>query len=409
MSTLVAGHSVRNHLHCRAGFLRKAVRTYLTSTRCLTLATALTLAITSSLSIASAQNNRSHPYMTSNAIATNHVLLERADKDFDNVAFEWLVESLSQEHNLLLWCDRRVARDMQVTVKRLASNNQIATLEQQLGEAAKQVDAAILPMDGVVAIVPRSKRDAIACAYWQLLQSKKGSTFGRLETKPFQWNDGAVASDIVERFLSDSMQDARLTPMIEHDLWRAFEFRKCSIASISVCLLSGFDLYLAESENSLQIVPLPSAESLPVEWDYRQTDFDKLSEQERKAWKARWPDSKGTRVLSPPVTRIVATVMAHRDLIQPLLPAPKVRPKNSRDGKALITGEVKADFENVMKWVANTGSLEFYPLPLSPKLAKKEIDLKVKDVTLDDLLRLVAKQASIELRREGKRVQIVEP
>lgn len=352
-----------------------------------------------------------HPYLSPGAIATTQVLLSPNESRSENASLEWLLERTAKENGLNIWCDRRIARDTLVTIKPTDDERSMATIEQSLSAACDQVDAAILPLDGVIAIVPKSKRDILATVYWKLIVSKKLNALAMSKSKQKPWTKGAQASDLLEQFRSVHLPSISQIPEIEHDLWPAFDFREATVASVSVCLLGGFDLCLVESEQGLVIEPLSEWEAslgqdVLVEWLYDQKMIDRTKEEDRKAWKLRWPDSKGIRSVKPLGSRMTATAMAHYDFAKLLTPP---RPKPTKNSTKVFSGTIKADLPRLLDWMSNQFQLEFYPLPLPAEYATKQIDLDVKEITMDELLSLVAKKASIEFKKSGKRVEVVFP
>jgi len=352
-----------------------------------------------------------HPFMTPNAIVTAHALQSPNESDFEDTTFEWLLESTAKENDLSIWCDRRISRDKLITIKRKDGEQSLDTIEQLLSAACDKVDAAILPMDGVVAVVPKSKRDLLATVYWKLLQSKKTGLVAGAISKQTSWDDGAIASDLLEQFRSVHLPSISSIPEVEYDLWPAFRFQKASIASVSVCLLSSFDLCLVESEQGPVIQSLADFESsiergALVEWLYEQKEVDRTKEEDRKAWKQRWTDSKVGRSVKPVGFRVNATVMAHYDFVRLLIPP---RPKRTKSNAKVFSGEIKSDLQRLLGWISNRSQLEFHPLPLPPEYASKEIRLNVQKVTMEELLELVSKQALIEFKKTGERVEIILP
>lgn len=110
--------------------------------------------------------------------------------------------------------------------------------------------------------------------------------------------------------------------------------------------------------------------------------------------------------MKPFGSRMTATAMAHYDFAKLLTPP---RPKPTKNSTKVFSGTIKADLPRLLDWMSNQFQLEFYPLPLPTEYATKQIDLDVKEITMDELLSLVAKKASIEFKKSGKRVEVVFP
>ena len=143
-----------------------------------------------------------------------------------------------------------------------------------------------------------------------------------------------------------------------------------------------------------------------VEWVYDSKEFNRMKEQDRKEWKQRWPESTESRNAKSPGVRINASAIAHRELAQFLIPQ---RPKAPKTASSVFSGEINSQLKPLLEWIANRNKIEFHPLPLPTEYATKTISLNVKNVTVDELLDLVAKDAAIEFKKSGNRVEIVLP
>lgn len=416
MTTLVARRAFRNLPSCKQSLFANAFKSCLTESTVVTLRSRLIKLVATYIvalmgqSLALAQVSP-HPFMTPRAVATLHALQSPNAPDFENGSFEWLLERSAQENEVSIWCDRRIARDTILSLKKADQGQAFETIEQLLSTACDQVDAALLPMDGVVAVVPKANRDLLAAAYWNLLTSKNSSWTANSIAMPLSWTKGTSALDILDQFRRLHLPTISTSPKVEYDLWPAFQFQKVSVAAVSICLLGSFDLCLTEGDQGLEIKSLTDFESsmergVLVDWLYEQKQVDRTNQDSRKAWKQRWPDSVGTRSIKPPGSQISARAMAHYDFAKLLNPP---RPKQAPNSTQVFSGEVRADLPRLLSWISNRYQLEFFPLPLPPDYAAKEIKLNVQKVTMDELLDLVAKEAAIEFKKFGKRVEIVIP
>lgn len=344
----------------------------------------------------------SHPSMTAASIALQQ-RLQSPCRTYVSAPFESLLEVISKEQGIPIWIDRRIAKDTKIEIEK-----QEETLETFLTRAAASVDGALVPVDGVLVIVPKLKQASIEAAYWRLCESRAGSSLTRMDSTPFGWPEASVPSKIFNEFVGRYGLQELNEATLEYDLWKKFEFRKSSPASISVCLLSGFGLCLADENNHLKIVSLERSgnDAFNVTWLYKASEVKRIGEGYWREWLARWPDavSKTTKTGD---YHIQAPVAAHRDLVRPLFPVKK--PDTKKQGISVFSGPLKGELEVVIRSLAVQAQLEFAPLPLPPKLGSKTIDITLNNSTIDDILKLIGKESGLEFRKTGQRVEIVLP
>ncbi len=324
----------------------------------------------------------------------------------ENITLEVLLDSISSAYEIRIWCDRRIARDTPVTIERREE-----TLESFLNRAIANADAAIIPLGGVLLVCPKSKRDEIEAAHWRLAVSRSASTLRPLGTRTLGWPDGYVASAAFQEFATRCLPDANLILNSERDIWREFEFPKTTTAAtISICLLSGFDLCLAEQEGKLAIAPIANPNSI-VEWTYSKEDIKRIGEAAWKGWRERWPDATSAKSTKPEGWRVSATAASHRDLIGPLIPKRKwEKPKPSEvglDRKGFSQNINDEELERVIRSLAAATKLDFYPLPLPASLESKKVTMKLDKAPLDAILKEITKQCGVRFRRDGQRVEII--
>ena len=176
---------------------------------------------------------------------------------------------------------------------------------------------------------------------------------------------------------------------------------------MGTCLLSGFELCLEATDKRIQISSLDDGEQRRlVEWTYTKDTLDKIGDEQCKTWRSHWPTAEIKADKNRNRT-ITASVQAHRELIRPLIPIKKFERKN--DSQLVYSGRLPGTLEDVLLGFGTQAKLEFYPLPLPPQIAGKEIDISLNKASVDEALRLIGNQAKLEFRREGKKVEIIFP
>jgi len=395
---------IRNHHPERVCFLNKSHCKHLTTQPAVTLLAVIAWFTVCLHTNSNGQSASTHPYLTASAIALHQQLQSPCEQMVKNDQLESLLSAMAENAKIQIWFDRRISRDRTISLK-----EKTETLEGFLSRVVEQVDGDIIPLQGILMISPKEKRDAIEAAYWRLLQSNTSPELTRIDREPFQWSDAATGSEVLESFFSRYVAKLATKPEVELDLWQAHVFKKIPPTSLSVCLLSGFDLALGEKNGESFVFKLSEPErdqdgNFQVEWVYTKTDIAKIGKAYWTDWKTRWPESRSKEKQAG--WQVTATPQSHRDLVRPLIPIKKAEKKTS-SGK--FSGPIRGQLERVLATLSNQFRLEFSPLPLPPNVAIKDIDMNLNNSTLDDILREIEKQAGIELRRTDQKVQILFP
>ena len=402
--TLVADRSLRNQLVEQEWKLVKALRATLTTHWSLTLSP-LSMLVFALLSNQVLAQSSSHPFLTPQAVAVQQLLQAPCEQGSDPKSIESLLDGISLAYEMPIWCDRRIARDLVVTMERREES-----LGSYLNRSISQVDAVLIPLSGVILVCPKKHADEIETAYWKLSASRTANLLRTLGAKPFGWPDGSVVSEILKEFELRCAPDSKWNVQIERDIWRAFEFPKTTAStSICICLLSGFDLCLSEQNGNAELVPIASL-GTQVEWNYSKEDVRKIGESAWKAWRTQWPDAEVTKTTKPDGWRVSATPASHRELIGPLIPKKKWdKPKASEVGvdQKTFSGPLEGELERVLRSLAAQTKLDFYPFPLPASLESKRVQLKLDKAKLDDILKEITNQCGVRFRRDGKRVEII--
>ncbi len=399
--TLLTPDSLRNQLICQEYKLAKADCSHLTMNRSVTLALFALFVFASIPMQAFSQNESNHPCLSASAIQIQQVLQAPCEQSFESQSLELMLDNIAAAYSVPIWCDRRIARDTAISMDRRDE-----TLESFLNRAVDKVDAVLIPLDGVIMVVPSAKRDEIEANYWRLAVSPSAKKMRSAGAKPFGWPDGSVALSVIQDFSTRCAPDANLEFKIEHDIWRGFEFRKTtSAAAISACLLSGFDLCLADREGVLAVTPIQPVDP-NVAWTYSSEEIEKkIGSVAWKEWRAQWPSASISKSAKPAGWRVTATVAAHWDLIRPLIPKKKwEKPKLEQKG---FTATMEGELDYVIRSLAAGAKLEFFPLPLSANHKSKPIKMQLNNSPVDDILKEITKQSGVQFKRQGNRVEIL--
>ncbi len=404
--TLITPGLVRNQFIEQEFNLKKASSTHLTTNRSVTLGLIVLLLLFVEPMHAYGQSTTSHPCLSPYAIAIQQTLQAPCEQVVENASLESLLDSISSAYEIPIWCDRRITRDTLVTLEKRDE-----TLESFLKRAVEKVDAVLIPLAGVVMVASKTQGDTIEAAHWRLVVSRSANSMKPMGSKPFGWSDGSVASTVIQDFASRCIPDAKLDIKMEHDIWRAFEFRKLTTpATIGTCLLSGFDLCIVDQDGKLNLAPISTVDSV-VTWTYSSEEIQKkIGESAWKAWRQRWPSATIAKSTKPEGWRVTGTVASHRDLIVPMIPKKKwEKPKPSEIGldKKGFSGALEGELELVLRSLAAQTKLDFFPIPLPASLETKKVKLKLDKTPLDDILKEITKQCGVRFIRNGQRVEII--
>lgn len=357
----------------------------------------------------STTNSTSHPYRTANATIAIQTLNAPCDQIVDRVPLGELLEQLATAYKTELLCDRRVAIDQPISIP-----DRTKTLRELLEKSADQVHCDIAIFDKLIVLVPSQHRDAIEQSYWNLLALGPNHAINRVDKKVFEWQDGAVAHDVIQTLLERYKLGAVTIPPLPFDVWRARQFRDVTPSALCTYLLGGFELGLEATEaansNDFTIAKL-SDEELPfVEWIYDDdTIKNKIGPKAWQAWREKWPKAS-VEQLKPQGDnkrkgwRIRTTAASHRDLIEPLIPPKKW--ETPPGIKKQFSGKFSGRLDDVVMALAQAASLTIAPWPLPDNVARTEINLSIKDATIDAILVDISKQTGFDLKRSGNQIVV---
>jgi hypothetical protein len=410
MITLIATQALRNHLNRfnhQETILEKRSRKFLTTSRMRTLAISL-LALLFMLhplltSNGCSQDIQKHPCLTGPVITMQQWLQAPFEQPVQHTLIS-LIEMVSEEYQIVIWCDRSIPKDVLIQL-----DSQQETLGGMLDRALAGIEAVVVPLDGVLMILPKAKQDMAEAAHWKIVLSPIASKLNRLDPTPFRWTAESEAAPLIAEYLQRYSIRSDTAAPVEHDIWRAFDFRKATPATIGACLLSGFDQCLVVEQQQIQVGKLSedsenALEAALVSWSYARDAIQRIGEERWRQWRTKWPAAVVSKSEGKDYV-VKCSVAAHRDLVQTFVPVKKFEKKPT--AVAQYSGKLAGELEGILRAFAVKAKLDISPLPLPPKLASKIIEVNLNKATVDEALRLIGLQAGIEFRRDGKRVEIV--
>lgn len=352
-----------------------------------------------------ALGQETHPYQTASSIALTSSLQKNWQSKNLRMPLLDVIAQWRIGYSTPVWLDRRIPKDTELVL-----SESWTTLGESIAGVAEQIDADAAYIDGVVMIVPKGIAAHLETAYWSLAVSKIPQSWLRIEETVLSWEEGAVASDVLqafcERFPLIDFEPAQL----EHDIWGAMSLDKTSPLVAAIGLLSNFDLQPVLRDEGISVAPIDkdvAPERVP--WEYR-TEIAKLGKERWQEWRGRWSDIEVRRVGEESKTRwmIVAPVSAHRELVRPLAPPPK-NPIISDGSNVRYTGRYRGELQAILNSLAKQKQLQLEMPDLPQTVLRQELDLVFEQVTFDEILNRISNASGLQLRSDGIRLQVTSP
>jgi len=373
-----------------------------------------------------------HPFRTPQSIALTSHLQSPYRGSVDRLPIlDWLRE-ISLKHEVSVWLDRSIPSDHEIAL----SPRDDRTLLAAIDEVAEQLHAGVAIYDHVIAIVPKEKAASIEVAYWKLFETSLSPLVWRADDIEFGWEDGSRFTQVWDSFhqkfpllIADPDRSSndlaipkdRQRGAGDHrvdgleDIWREAQFQNTSPAAIALSLLSGFDRMLqadAASTNGLLIVPLRmETATSDVAWDYRD-EIEKVGRDRWKEWRQRWPNIEVSRREgnNPASWSIVAPPRAHWELVAYLAPKwePK-KPKSLDRSLKRYTGVYRGELQRILEGFATQSSLRLSLTNLPQKIARKEIEIRFEQASMDEIIAKLSEASGIRIRRKDDELVVEYP
>ena len=168
------------------------------------------------------------------------------------------------------------------------------------------------------------------------------------------------------------------------------------------CLLAGFNSSLqVDPQKRWQVTELPEASDVVFVYTKQ---LAKINAKRLEEWRIHWPAAKVLKLRSG-ATSVTAPVDAHRELIAAGIHIKVEQPNNDSPWSLEYRGELG----RLLEAIAKQFELKIAPWPVPPELAKKHIEIKVKDAPIDNLLEAISKQAGITFVRVDNNVTFTIP
>jgi hypothetical protein len=338
-----------------------------------------------------------HPLLTDEFIATYQKLQAPWQQHVESPLSD-AMNAVSTAYGLKVWIDPSLPRDRVI----VATKNE-ATFSDMLGVVAKSIGAEVVPLEGIVMLVPSERASAIWSQYCRDRVTASGTAWIRPTTAKMEWETGASSVAILKRFCTNYKVRDEWVETVDADLWPAFSFAQTSPLAISTCLLGAVDKQLDFVDSSPSMIPrsiVAGGDSLS--WLFTGEQLKKLGDAHCKAWKAKYPGA--VEVAKNRSWQVTASPQAHLDFVRPLIPTVKYQ-KSSKEN-ALYQGEIRGTLGQALADIARIGNLEYSPWPLPENVTQREIHVRYQNANLDKILSELATAGRVVLKRQGTKCSI---
>jgi len=289
---------------------------------------------------------------------------------------------LSRQGSIAVWLDRRVDPDQRVDFV----SPRDATLDALLHDLARHIGLGVAYVDSVVYVGPTETASVLATVAEARLDAARRDRLAFLSRKaPLSWPELTEPRSLLARIADGNAFAWSNLGEVPHDLWPAADWPAIPRTHQLTLLLAGFDRSFewTSASQTLRIVPVPRIERIERNYGMRGDSGEKLAELRR-----RFPGAE----LTPSGARLraVASAEDHFWIQRTLQGLPSLAPRGDTPREVRYTLRTTAPFGGLAKAIADRLELQ---LDIDPRLesqSARNVMLDVKEVTRDELLRILA-------------------
>jgi hypothetical protein len=328
---------------------------------------------------------------------------------WSNVAARRAIEEFSRTQRVAVVLDRRIDPDQKI---------ELGFSEVPLAEAfqriASRLDVGTAMVGPVVYFGPKSTTRRVATvaalANDSVLQPKGWTPTVRarwLQAKAWRWEDLATPRGLVEEAARENGIVVENPRQIPHDLWGAADLPPLPLATRLTLVLSQFDLALelAKEGNSIRLVPMP--EKPVIERDY--SVAGPAADAAVKLKKTELLSDAEVSVAGGKV--VVRGRQEDQEIVSELLAGRTARRTTVSEGRKVYSmPRVDAPVSKLLETIGRQLNLEIQidrPAIAGAGISlEKSVQVDVKDVTADQLLKAVLEPAGLTYERRGEVVEV---
>jgi len=335
--------------------------------------------------------------------ALKQVLGRKVAVAWSNVSARRAIDEFSRTQRLAFVLDRRVDPDQKI---------ELAFSEVPLAEAlqriASRLDIATAMVGPLVYFGPKSTARRVATTAdlanqaVSRLPSQPRSRW--LQAKASKWEDLTAPRELVVAAAQECGIVVENPKQIPHDLWAQADLPPLSLATRLTLMLCQFDLAFEPSKDglSIRLVPMPERPVLEQEYSVAASAAEKLQKLELLA------DAK----ISVAGGKVIV-IGTHEDqqLVKELLSGKSARRTTVNEGRKVYSlPGVDAPVSKLLETIGRQLNLEIQidrPAVAAAGISlEKSVQVDVKDVSADQLLKAVLEPAGLTYERRGDRVNV---
>jgi hypothetical protein len=325
---------------------------------------------------------------------------------WSNVAARRAIEELSRSQRVAIILDRRVDPDQKI---------QLAFGDVPLAEAfqriASRLDVGTAMVGPVAYFGPKStaRRVATVAALANEAVSRlpTNAKVRWLEAKAWKWEDLAKPRDLVEEMLRENGIVVENPKQIPHDLWGAADLPPLSLAMRLTLVLCQFDLTFEPAKDgaSIRLVPMP--EKPVIERDY--SVAGSAAEAVAKLKKTELLADAEISAAGGKV--VVRSRQEDQEIVSDLLAGRTARRTTVSEGRQVYSmPRVDAPVSKLLETIGRQLNLKIQidrPAVAAAGISlEKSVQVDVKDVGADELLKAVLEPAGLTYERRGEVVEV---
>ena len=266
-------------------------------------------------------------------------------------------------------------------------------------------------MNPLVAFVPQDQSASLLALRADLRRqvSELPASLRRdfLDSAPVSWERLSQPNNLLRQWLQPVSENLAGLDSLPHDVWDAGQLPDLPLVDRLLLLAFGFQqhLQIVADDGSVTLSLVEAQGELPLECLIDSDDWQTKLQQREADWQASWPNvaMKNQRrqwILTGPLKDV-------RGVLQVALqdaPAPAAAVDLSRQRFELNVENQMAG--SILKTIAVQTKLELTMDPTTLPALQKRIDLRVKDLPLDDLLKEVASRVNVRVVREENAIRV---
>ena len=314
------------------------------------------------------------------------------------------VAKISQTQRIAIVLDRRIDPGQTLTLD--VSGQRLADV---LGRIAQHVGAGYCQFGPVAYIGPKQVAEklrtlaALRTDDVEALASGRAPRLLRLAT--WQWDDLAEPRKLVDELADQAGVNLTGAESIPHDLWRAAEWPSMSWIDRLTLVLAQFDLTFELSAAGRRVTLVPIPERVAIARNYR---AGRRAGQLAQRWSRELPETRITAGNGN--VRVEGLIEDHEFVESRLRGRPTKRTKTTVGREVYQFAAENAALDRVVEQVAARLQLDVQWDRQASEQAGIAVDqlitVRVKDASLDELLRAIFKDTHLAYRLKGRTLTI---